>query len=443
MILGLDMRHDILTVGGRLATLLAGGCRGTALTRPSGSRPRARPPWLHAFPNPFRAALPLARVAPPRPGWCHAACLLLLLWFGLPFPADAQFAYAYTNGALTITGYTGPGGPVVIPAAVNGVPVTAVGNSAFSNCTSLASLTIGTNVTTVGTSAFQNCTLLASAAIPNSVTTLGSFAFCGCFALTTAALPTNLTSIGNNAFGSSGLTSVAIPDSVTNLASNAFGNCGNLAHVIIGNGVKSIGDYAFQHCPSLTRVTIPNGLTSIGASAFWSCTSLASATIPNGVTNIGAWAFSGCTGLTNVTLGSSVASLGASAFATCGNLFTCVYVQGDAPAADSSVFDGDNYATVYYLPSAVGWGPFFANRPTVLWLPQVEAGPDSLGVRTNQFGFTVNWADTMTVAVDACTNLANPVWSPLVTNSLPSGSFYFSDPQWTNSPARFYRLRWP
>jgi hypothetical protein len=48
----------------------------------------------------------------------------------------------------------------------------------------------------------------------------------------------------------------------------------------------------------------------------------------------------------------------------------------------------------------------------------------------------------MSVAVDACTNLANHVWSPLATNTLGSGSFYFSDPQWTNDPARFYRLRW-
>jgi hypothetical protein len=49
----------------------------------------------------------------------------------------------------------------------------------------------------------------------------------------------------------------------------------------------------------------------------------------------------------------------------------------------------------------------------------------------------------MSVGVDACTNLANPTWSPLATTTLTSGSAYFSDPQWTNYPARFYRLRWP
>jgi len=49
----------------------------------------------------------------------------------------------------------------------------------------------------------------------------------------------------------------------------------------------------------------------------------------------------------------------------------------------------------------------------------------------------------MAVAVDACSDLANPIWTPLKTNTLAADTLYFSDPQWTNYPARFYRLRWP
>jgi hypothetical protein len=47
------------------------------------------------------------------------------------------------------------------------------------------------------------------------------------------------------------------------------------------------------------------------------------------------------------------------------------------------------------------------------------------------------------VVVEACTNLANPDWQPVQTNLLATGSVYFSDPQWTNYPGRFYRLRSP
>jgi hypothetical protein len=45
------------------------------------------------------------------------------------------------------------------------------------------------------------------------------------------------------------------------------------------------------------------------------------------------------------------------------------------------------------------------------------------------------------VWVEACTNPANPTWHPLATNTPASQSFYFSDSQWTNYPARFYRFR--
>jgi hypothetical protein len=39
--------------------------------------------------------------------------------------------------------------------------------------------------------------------------------------------------------------------------------------------------------------------------------------------------------------------------------------------------------------------------------------------------------------------MANPLWTPLETNTLADGACYFSDPQWTNQPARYYRLRTP
>jgi hypothetical protein len=111
------------------------------------------------------------------------------------------------------------------------------------------------------------------------------------------------------------------------------------------------------------------------------------------------------------------------------------------PVVDA--FGGDGLATVYYLPGTTGWGAAFAGLPTALWLPKVQTSDASFGVRANHFGFNISWASGMTVAVDACTNLANPTWYPLATNTLTSGSAYCSDPQWTNYPTRFYRLRWP
>ena len=107
------------------------------------------------------------------------------------------------------------------------------------------------------------------------------------------------------------------------------------------------------------------------------------------------------------------------------------------------MFNGDNNATVYYLPGTTNWGPTFGGRPTALWKPQVQSSDASFGVRTNQFGFNITWASGRVIVVEACTNLANHIWSPVGTNTLTGGSCCFSDPAWTNYPARFYRVRWP
>jgi hypothetical protein len=62
-------------------------------------------------------------------------------------------------------------------------------------------------------------------------------------------------------------------------------------------------------------------------------------------------------------------------------------------------------------------------------------------VQTNQFGFTFAGPSGLVVVVEASANLAHSAWYPVQTNTLGAGSSHFYDPQWTNSPARFYRLK--
>jgi hypothetical protein len=297
----------------------------------------------------------------------------LLLLLALPGTAEAQFGYAVNNGAITITGYTGLGGAVVIPSQVNGVPVAGIGDKAFFECFNL--------------------------------------------------------------------TGVTIPNSVTNIGNSAFFDC-DLASVTIPNSVSNIGDYAFDGCTILTNVTIGSSVTSIGEGAFGYCTSLMSMTIPDSVITLGSYIFQACTNLSSVVIGNGVTSIGHGAFYDCTNL-KGVYFEGNAPSADSTVFSGDNYATVYYLPGTTGWGQTFAGRPAVLWNPQTQTTGASFGVRTNQYGFSITGTSGLVIVVEACTNLANPIWAPVGTNTLTSASLYFTDPQWTNYAARFYRLRSP
>jgi hypothetical protein len=89
---------------------------------------------------------------------------------------------------------------VAIPATINGLPVTRIGNYAFQGKTSVTSVTIPNSVTSIGYAAFYYCTSLTNVTIPNSVTSIGYAAFSSCTSLTSVTIPNSVTSIGSDAF---------------------------------------------------------------------------------------------------------------------------------------------------------------------------------------------------------------------------------------------------
>ena len=354
--------------------------------------------------------------------------------------------YSSVNGVLFNKSQTGL---ILFPEGISGsytIPdsVTSISDYAFDR-TGLASITIPDSVTNIGHHTFGNSLSLTNVTIPDSVTSLGD-AFQGCSSLTSVTIPDSVVSIGDDAFfGCYSLSSVTIPDSVTNIGDYAFSYCG-LTNVTIGDGIAKIGIAAFYECEGLTSVTIGKSVTSIEYYAFYLCISLTKVTIGNSVTNIGDYAFAGCDSLTSVTIGTSVTSIERLAFEN--NSLTTVYFKGNAPVTYGSVFitsGGFVIATAYYLPGTTGWGDFSASTGVraVPWNPLIQTGDARFGVRTNQFGFNINWASGQTVVVETCTNLTNPVWQPVQTNALISDSVYFNDPQSSNYHARFYRIKSP
>jgi hypothetical protein len=337
--------------------------------------------------------------------------------------------------------------------------VTSLGNQAFGFCDRLSAITVdvlnpayssadGVLFNKTQTSLIQ-CpgAKTGTYTVSNTVTNIGDNAFGGCYGLANVTMPDSLLSIGAYAFDHcTSLTGVTLGKSVTRIGDGAFYVCSGLTHVTIPDSVASIGDDAFVSCSSLTDLTIGKGVTSIGDFAFAGCTSLTSVTIPDSVTSIGHNAFDSCTSLTSITIGQSVATIGDWGFLSCTNL-TAVYFQGNAPSlGGSSVFSGADSAMVYYLPGTTGWGAALGGRPTELWaLPNpviLSSGP-GFGVQANAFGFMISWATNTSVVVEVSVDLPPASWTPLQTCTLTNGYIYFSDPQWTNYPARFYRLRSP
>ncbi|MEO7675940.1 MAG: leucine-rich repeat protein [Verrucomicrobiota bacterium] len=196
--------------------------------------------------------------------------------------------------------------------------------------------------------------------------------------------------------------------------------------------MTNIGDFAFTRCLQLTAITV-DALNSSYCSVEGACFNKNQTTLiqyPAG--KIGSV----------YRVPSSVTSVASYAFHSCNSLMS-IYFQGNAPDVGLEIFYWVDNAIVYYLPGRTGWGPTFGGRPTVLWTPQIQTASASFGVLTNHFGFTITGISGLTVVVEASTNLLNPVWFPLQTNTLNAGSSYFSDPAWTNYSGRFYRFRSP
>ena len=251
-----------------------------------------------------------------------------------------------------------------------------------------------------------------------------------------------VTHIGNSAFyESTQLTAVVIPNSVTSIGASAFSSCFGLTNVMIGNSVTNIGNRAFSGCASLTSIIVPDSVITIEEWAFFS-SGLSSISIGNGVTSIGRIAFSFCSNLRNITIGSSVTHIGDLAFTYCTSLMG-VYFKGNAPDLGLHVFEEFDKTIVYYLPETTGWASTFGGRATRLWNPGVLTSDASFGVRAGQFGFTISGTSDLVIVVEACADLANPVWTPVGTNTLAGGSSYFSDSHWEDYATRVYRLRSP
>ena len=241
--------------------------------------------------------------------------------------------------------------------------------------TQIRSIVIEPGVTAVGDHAFTGCTSVTSVTLPEGLTAIENFCFNGCTALNQIKLPSTLEYIDDSAFRGTGLTgitfpaslkhiyraafydcksliSVTIPGNVETIDDSAFEKCTALLKLTIEEGVKTIDLSAFRDCSSLLEVTIPGSVTEWGMDSFLSCENLRSVTVAEGVTSIPTEAFMHCDNLVSITLPSTLRTINSRAFSSCDKLDSVVIPEGVTTLA-TSVFSGCTGLTSVSLPGTL------------------------------------------------------------------------------------------
>lgn len=258
-----------------------------------------------------------------------------------------MLSYTVENKQATVTGCIGSDAVIVIPSELEGFPVTAVADDAFSGNTDITICVIPDSVKSIGERAFSTCPALSTITLGSGVTKIGDYAFTACPALSyidvnkdnptysningclyengsdlllyagpaDAVINKGTKTVRKGAFfGKADIVSVAFPDSVTVVDDNAFAGCLSLKSVDIPDSVTTLGKGCFMSCSALETVSLSSSVKSIPENCFHSCTSLRNAPFPDSITSVGNGAFYSCAGMSNIYLPASVKTIGSEAF---------------------------------------------------------------------------------------------------------------------------------
>ncbi len=253
--------------------------------------------------------------------------------------------------------------------------VTAIGDSAFLNMSTLRAITLNGKIKTLGTSAFHGCTALELIDLVGTyVTALPASMANSCTSLKAVLLPRNLEYMGNYAFAN--CTSLTKANIMADLGSRVFQNCSGLTTVNIGkhpahdtcsNISMEIGAYAFQNCTSLTELFIPDSVGLLGEGFVYGCKNLTKLTFDGRPLEITATMMKIGAGsqLNTVIVGEGVETIGDAAFKNDGSYFPLlenVSLPSTIKSIANNAFEGSGVSSLEFYGAGLQLGTYaFAN----------------------------------------------------------------------------------
>ena len=141
---------------------------------------------------------------------------------------------------------------------------------------------------------------------------------------------------------------IELPDTITELPKECFSQCMGLTGVKLPAGLTALPDSCFSWCENLKTVELPSKLTAIPEWGFLDCAALEEITIPDTVTEIGVQAFAGCSKLKKITLPAALETIGGGAF-NADDLLTEIHIPakvkeiGGGALATNVLADASNY----------------------------------------------------------------------------------------------------
>ena len=263
--------------------------------------------------------------------------------------------------ALTITGYTGEGGNITIPAEIGGVPVTRIGDNAFKDNKSITSVTFPSAVSvSVGKAAFQGCSNVTSINL-GSVSTIGGWAFSGCSSVSKMTIPETVNYVDEYALSGMPNTTFILPANMkfgsgskkvfetssvlychaNTVTAQNFAIVSSFTNYLHNKCIsESAPDFVWQAYPGTStpsslvivgyngkggNITIPSEIDGVPVGkienkVFKDNQSITGVTFPTDVSvTVGNAAFQGCSNITSISLG-SVSTIEGWAFSGCSSV---------------------------------------------------------------------------------------------------------------------------